>query len=256
MTAFSALIELISKIGQAALTTSPFFLLIGLTRTPRNAVYIAPESLVMIAISYAYRFGRADLQRLFAFGVIGESIHLVGLIASAYLVFRIQGRIVLPKRNLLPPPASTDSSSSSGGGGSDSDSHRSAHGHETSRKVIKGSMIRIFAYLAGIVAYDSFVSIFVYAAMRYKEGSNASYHAAWLGFLPVYIVLLEIVGLYPQYQVMIDTNRAKASLPHSALPSPEGVGLDEQKRRLRMPMIFGASWWRSRAVGHVCCQRC
>lgn len=232
MTALSALISLLWHVGQAALTVSPFIVIIGLTRTPRNAVYITPETLVLITVSYALRYGDDASRHLFALGQLGAGLYLVGMAVASAMAFRIRARVSMPKTQAIPVRTSADNVST------EDDAPPPAN-NRISQQLNKNSIVCILCYLGGILIHNSTVALFGWLGMR-LFGTPKPLSAIWLEHWSVSVSALQIVALWPQYELMIQINKAKASLPHPDLPLPEGLSQDEQSRRFEAPKMLWA----------------
>ncbi|GAC77540.1 hypothetical protein PANT_26d00104 [Moesziomyces antarcticus T-34] len=232
MTALSALLSLLWHVGQAALTVSPFIVVIGLTRTPRNAVYITPETLVLIAVSCALRYGDDASRHLFALGQLGAGLHLVGMAVASAMAFRLRARVNMPKTQAIPVRTSADN------GSTDEDTPPPANNH-ISQQLNKNSMICTLCFLGGVLIYNTTVALFGWLGMRWF-GTPKSFGAVWLENWSFCVGLLQIVALWPQYELMIRISKARASLPHPNLPLPEGLSQDEQSRRLEAPKMLWA----------------
>ncbi len=232
MTALSALTSLLWHVGQAVLTVSPFIIVVGLTRTPRNAVYITPETLVLIAVSCALRYRDDASRRLFAWGQLGASLHLIGLVAASAMAFRIRARVIMPKTLSVPIQTPADNAST------EDDALPTAN-NRISQQLNKNSMVCILCFLGGLFIYNSTVALFGWLGMR-LFGTPKRLGAVWLENWSFCLGLLQIVALWPQYELMIQINKARASLPHPNLPLPEGLSQDEQSRRLEAPKMLWA----------------
>lgn len=88
-------LSVLTALAQTLIIISPLCIVAGIVKERRNAVYVSPEMLILLVVSFAVRY-REIWEQILSFALMREKIHLLGLGAATYLVIYWQSRMRLP----------------------------------------------------------------------------------------------------------------------------------------------------------------
>lgn len=240
------LISLSQALSQSFSTLATSCILIAVSRWPRTALYIAPETLVLLSICYALRL-EADWLRFFSLHRFEEKLTLCNTIFAAWLVIDYQRRATVTQRK----PADLDGQADEKLDTKESDFATAAKPVQeelTKRKAqltINWGAVRTILLIQSFSAFTNSDHSLVVRAIRWYQ--NKPIPPLWNDLTPQLLLLagmLQAGAIFPQYSRVLVLRNCGGTLPQKDLEVvTQDLDAETLKKRLQTPWSVWSFIW-------------